>query len=380
LADLTSRLHRDQWLTDILRGSSAYRFPQAASALALAVKANDAGQHEVARQQGELAAELFRASGNVAGSVRAQFEQTLADQVLRHSEECRRRSVTAGMESRRHSYTWTQIQLELEQSVCSGLMGDLGAQEIAASRAQDRAQQAGYGALYLRAVGFVAESKFLTGDRTRDWMFVCAGLDYYWSGQFPVMRGYNLYAEEALATGPDQVNLQLAIWREAVTAIDGSENLPLRAEAHGRMANAASAVNQPGIAKHHYEEAGRLYTLAPQSEDTLANRLMIEVMTAQLEANQGAFDAALIRLTRAQDEIRRLSSHYLVQTFYTTLGGVQLHSHRMVEAEQSFRAALGLAEQDLASLTSEVSRIGWSKGAAPVYKKRIQKRKRIKFR
>jgi CHAT domain-containing protein/tetratricopeptide (TPR) repeat protein len=367
LADLTSRLHGDQWLTDVLRGSSAYRFPQAASALALAVRANDTGQHDIARQQGQLAAQLFRASGNLAGSLRAQFEQTLADQVSRHAEECTRRSITAEAEARRYSYTWAQIQFALEQSVCSGLMGDLGTQEIAASRAQGGAQQSSYGALYLRAVGFVAESKLLTGDQSSDWKFVSTGLDYYWSGQFPTMRGYNLYSEEALAAAPEQENLQLAIWREALFAIDGSENLPLRAEAHSRAANAAAAANEPGVAKQHYEEAARLYTLAPRTESTRDNRLAIEVTTAKLEADQGAFDAALLRLTRAQDEIRRVSNHYLVQVFNTTLAGVQLRNHRPAEAEQAYRAALGGAEQDLASLTSEASRISWSKDAAPVY-------------
>ena len=83
LADLTSRLHGDQWLTDVLRGSSAYRFPQAASALALAVRANDTGQHDIARQQGQLAAQLFRASGNLAGSLRALGRNEEAVEAIR---------------------------------------------------------------------------------------------------------------------------------------------------------------------------------------------------------------------------------------------------------------------------------------------------------
>jgi CHAT domain-containing protein/tetratricopeptide (TPR) repeat protein len=367
LANLTNRLHGDRWLTDVLRGSSGYGFPQAASELALAVRANDTGQHDLARQQGELAAHLFRASGNVAGSLRAQFEQTLADQVSRHAEECRRRSITAEAESRRLLYTWTQIQFALEQSVCSAMTGDLGTQEIAANRAQDVAQQARYGALYLRAIGFVADSKFLTGERSGEWKSVCAGLDYYWSGQFPPMRAYNLYSEEAMAAAPEQQNLQLAISREGLFAIDSTENLPLRAEAHSVMANAASAADQPEVAKRHYEEAARLYSLAPRTKGTPANRLMIEIRTAKLEADQGASEAALVRLTRAQDEVQQLSNHHLVLVFNTILAGVQLRSHRPVEAEQAYRAALVGAEQDLASLTSESSRSSWRKDAAPVY-------------
>jgi CHAT domain-containing protein len=367
LADLTSRQHSDLWLTDLLRGSSAPHFPQAVAALARAVKANDAAEYAISRQQAELAERFFRTSGNSAGTLRAEFEQSFADQFSRRNEDCRRRSIAAGAESRRYSYPWVETQLELEDSVCSVLMGDLGAHEKAARRAQYRAQRAGYGALYLRALGFVADSKLDTGDRPGVWRLVCAGLGRYWSGQFPAMRGYNLYTFVADAAEANQFDLRLGIWREAAAVIDGDENLLLHAEAHSNMANAARAAHQPEVAERQYQEATRLYALAPQTEATRANRLASEIMTAQLETGQSAFDAALVRLTRVQDEVRQLSNNFLAQIFYSTLGEVQLRSHHAAEAEQAFRPALRLAEQNLASLTSEKSRTSWSKDAAPVY-------------
>jgi len=368
LADLTSQQHGDRWLGDLLRGSSASRFAQAVAALAHAVKANDTGEYDVSRQQADLAERLFRASGNSAGALRAEFEQSFADQMSRRSEDCRRRSIAAGVESKRDSYPWVETQLGLEESVCSELMDDLGTHEKAARRAQDRAQQAGYGALYLRALGFVAESKLNTGDRPGDWKLVCTGLEHYWSGRFPATRGYNLYVEEAFAAeAAGQSSLRLATWREAVATIDTNENVLLRAEAHSSMANAASAAHQSDVAEHHYQEAARLYALAPQTEATRANRLGSEIMTARLETGQSAFEAALVRLTRVQDEVRQLSNNFLAQIFYSTLGEVQLRSHHAADAEQAFRPALRLAEQNLASLTSEKSRTSWSKDAAPVY-------------
>jgi tetratricopeptide (TPR) repeat protein len=366
LAELTSQQHGDRWLIDLLGGSSAPRFPQAVAALARAKRANDTGEFDVSRPQAGLAEHLFRASGNAAGVLRSEFEQSFEAQMSRRGEECRLRSITAEAESKRYSYAWLQIQMGLEQSVCSVFGGDLGAYEKAARRAQDRAQQAGYGALYLRALGFIAENKFLTGDRPTDWKLVSTGLDRYWSGQFPAMRGYNLYVEEALATEVDQTNLQLAVWREAAAAIDPEENLMLRAEVHIAIANAASAAHQPDLAKHHYQEAARLYGLAPQTEATRVNRIKSEILTAQLEARQSGFDAARVRLTRVQEEVRRLSNNHLAQLFYSTLGEVQLREHSAAEAEQAFRPALRLAERSLASLTSD-SRTSWSKDAAPIY-------------
>ncbi len=367
LAGLTSQQHNDRWLADLLHGSPAPNFPQAVSALARAVQANEAGEYGVSRQQAELSEQLFRSSGNTAGALHAEFEQSFADHISRRSADCRHRSTAAGEEARRYPYPWVEIQLGLEDSICSGLMGDLGVYEKTAHRVQDRAQQSSYGALYLRALGFVADGKLETGDRPGVWRLVHAGLQRYWSGQYLAMRGYNLYTEEALAAEPDQANLQLAIWREAAAVIDSGENFRLRAEAHSSVADAASAAHQPELAEHHYEEAARLYTLAPQTEATRANRLMSEILTAQSETGQSAFDAALGRLTGVQDGVRQLSNSVLAQMFYSTLGEVQLRSHHAAEAEQDFRPALRLAEQSLASLTSEKSRTSWSKNAASVY-------------
>ena len=368
LADLTNKQHNDRWLADLLRGSSASRFPQAVSALARAVKANDAGDYDVSRQQAGLAGQEFRASGNTAGILRAQFEQTFAAQMTRRSEDCRRQSITAGAESRRYSYPWLQIQLGLEEAVCSALMGDLGARERATRWAHDQAQQSGYGALDLRALGFVANSKRETGDRPGAWRLVCSGLESYWSGQFPAVRGFNLYAEEALAAeAAGQSYLRLAIWREAVALIDCDEVLLQRAMAHSFMADAATAARRPKLAEQQYGEAAQLFAAAPRTQASRDDALETGIRIARLQAHLGRFEDAIAGLTSIQAQIRALSNNYLAQSFYSTLGEVQLRSHHAAEAGQAFRAALRLAEQNLASLTSEADRTRWSKDAAPVY-------------
>src|SRR6202022_3589536 len=162
-------------------------------------------------------------------------------------------------EAKRYSYPWVQTQLGLEESVCSGLMGDLGAHQKAARRALERAQEGGYGGLYLRALGFVTNGKFETGDRLTGWKLVSAGLERYWSGQFSATRGYNLYYVLAVHLGhSEQPHLSVAIWREASALIDSDEDLLLRAWAHSYMANAATAAHQPEIAEQQYAEAARL--------------------------------------------------------------------------------------------------------------------------
>jgi len=368
LADLTARRHGDIWLTDLLRGSSASNFPQATGALARAVQANDAGNYDVSYQQAALAEQLFRASRNTAGQLRAEFEEVFSDQISRHSEACRQKAKAALQESAKHSYEWVQIQLGLEGGLCSGLMGDLGAYEEEARRALDRSEKAGYGALYLRSLGFVVEARFNTGDRPDGWKLLSTGLERFWLRRYPGARGYNLYtgvAVEADASG--RPNLEMASLREATALLDPDQRPLLLAQAYTWMANAAIEAHLPQVAEREYADAARLFAAAPHTDASRNAELDMEVRASQLEAHQGQLDNAIARLTVIQDQIRSLSNNYLVQMFYSTLGELQLDRHREGEAEQALRPALALAERNLATLKSEAERASWSKNAAPAY-------------
>jgi CHAT domain-containing protein len=368
LADLTSRQHGDRWLADLLRGSTAPRFPQAVAALARAVKANSTAGYDVSRQQADLAEHLFRASDNTAGVLRAQFEQIFAAQMARRSDDCARRATTALTESERASYPWLQIQFGLEKSVCSGLMGDIGNNEKVARRAMERARQSDYGALYLRALGFTAGDRRDTGDASEAGRLVSAGLDRYWSGQFPLKRGYNLYTELAYtAQAAARPHLQMAVWREATFLVESDENLLIRAMAHQEMAEAATAARFPKVAEQQYAEAARFFEAAPQTEANRNYHLENEIRAAQLESSQDQPDRGIARLTAIQDQVRGLSNNYVLLMFYSTLGELQLRQHREAEAEQSFGSAIAMAEQSLATLNSEAERAKWSKNAAPAY-------------
>jgi CHAT domain-containing protein len=368
LADLTSQQHGDRWLSDLLGGSSSPSFPQAVGALAAAVKASDAGDYDRSGEQANVAVRLFQASGNTAGVLRAEFQQAFSAQILRQSEFCRRRAIAAVAEAEKHPYWWLQVQLGLEQGVCSGILGDLGADQKAAQRALERAQRAGYGALSLRALVLVAQDRSETGDRSGAWMLAQTGLARYWLGQIPVMRGRSLYGVAAdIAESAELPNLQLALWSEALALMKSDEDLLQLAGAHGETARLAAAAGQSRRAEHEYAEAARLYAQVPQSEAVRAPRLYTQIRAAQLESRLDQFDDAIGRLTHIQDEVRRLSETYLVQMFYATLGELQLRRHREIEAEEALRPALALAEQNLASLRSEEQRTRWSKDAAQVY-------------
>ncbi len=368
LADLTSQRHHDRWLSDLLSGSSSTLFRPAVVALARAVRANDAGEYDSATGQSVRAQRLFRASGNPAGALRTQFEGILAAQMTRRGESCRQQANAALAESSHYSYAWVHIQFELEKGVCSFLMGDIGADQRASGRAAEMAQRNGYPVLRLRAVFFAATDKLATGDQSAAGKLASAALANFWSGQFPAMRGYNLYVLESdIAQGSDWPNLQMATWREATALVDSGEDLLTLAWAHNSMANAATAAHRPEVAELQYAEAARLFALAPRTEASRNYAIETGIRIARLEARFGRFDAAIGRLASIQNQVLPLSNNYLAQMFYSTLGEVELRSHREEAAEQALRPALALAEQSLTSLRSEAERISWSKDAAPAY-------------
>jgi CHAT domain-containing protein/tetratricopeptide (TPR) repeat protein len=368
LADLTSRQHGDRWLSDLLTGSSAPQFPRAVVALARAVKSNHAADYDVAREQAELAQRLFQSSGNGAGALRARFERVFVDQVSPRSEECRRKATTALVQSERFAYPWLQIQFGLEKAACSFRGIDIGADERATSLSLDRARISGYGALYLRAAYFAADDKLATGDRLLGTMLIDQGLERYWSAQLPALRGYAFYIGLAdSAESARRVNLRAAAWGEGVPLLDGDPDLLQRALASHEFANAAMAAGLRQTAEREYAAASRLFAAAPRNRTREVGAIEVEILSARLEARMGRLDDGIARLIGVQDRVRGVSTKYLSQMFYSTLGELQLRRHRDAEAEQALQPALVLAEQGLTSLSSEEERTKWSKNAAPAY-------------
>lgn len=370
LADLTSQKHNDRWLSDLLTGSSAPKFSHAAAALARASQTNDSGDYTTAREQAGIAAHLFRASGNQAGVLRAQFEQAYSEQLTRRTAECRREATVALAQSESLPYSWLQIQLGLEKGDCSLLGEDnWGADERFSRRAMERARDSGYDGLYLRALSFIADDQLGTGDLSAGLKSVSTGLARCWSVQIPAYRAYSFYKILGLAPAfvANRPYLAMAIWREAIALVESDDDVLIRAWAHSYAARAAATTRQPESAERHYAEAARLFGLAPKTDAIQDYILWNEILTAGFDARLGQFESGIARLAHIQDQVQPRGDKNLEGTFYATLGELQLRSQHPVLAEQAFRPALESAEQQLSSLNSEAERINWSKEAATVY-------------
>ena len=368
LATVVKNKHHDEWLNDLIAGSSLPYFAEGARHLSSAIQHYRTGDYESSQKQAGLAEKSFETASNEAGVLYAELFQTYSEQLSGNAENCRRRAVIAKDEAKHHAYTWIQAQLELQESVCAGITDDLGVYERASRRAQELAQQAGYPETAIRAAGFVADSQFAMGDRPHGLNSIHAGLQIYWSAPVSDLYAYNFYSLAADATESlGQPNLRLAMRREALAKIKKNPDPVQRAEGHGLLASAALAANQPIIANHEYEEARSLYALATPSRANEIARLTSEVRIAQVELRQGGFDDALRRLSAIEDETRHLSNNYLTELFFSTEGTANLSVSRFDQAERAFRSALPFAARQLKSLHSEAERMNWSKDAAPIY-------------
>jgi CHAT domain-containing protein len=246
---------------------------------------------------------------------------------------------------------------------------DWGSDERFSRRAMDRARESKYDGLYLRALYFFADDRMENGDLSAAVKSVSLGLQRYWSASIPAIRAYSLY--NLLGLVPEftanQPHVVMAVWREATALVEPGDNLLVRAWAHSFAARAAASVDQPEIAEQQYAEAASLFALAPKTEAIRDYILWNEIHTAGVEAREGQFESGIVRLTRIQSQVRQRSDRSIEETFYATLGDLELRNHHAVQSEEAFRPALESAERRLSSLNSETDRINWSREAAPVY-------------
>jgi CHAT domain-containing protein/tetratricopeptide (TPR) repeat protein len=371
LAELLAQNHQDNWLSDLLKGSSSPAFPSAVAALAQASQSNYSSDFTVSHARAVEAARLFRASNNRAGFLRAQFEQTYAEQLTRNTTSCRGLASSALAAADREHYPWLQVQLRLEKAVCT-LLGkdDWGANEHLSREAAERAQASGYERLYVRALFFVADGQLNNGDLSDGMRSSFLGLKRYWDGDMPAYLAYNFYAgtvdmvSEFSSTRPHFV---MASWLEAAAIVDSTDDLFLRAWAHSGTTRAAAALQQPQVAQQQAAEAARLLALAPQTDANRDFVLWNEIHTARVETRLGQFESGISRLTAIQSRIASQSDKFLEEGFYATLGELELRSHNPALAEEAFRPAIESAERRLRSLISEAERISWSVEAAPLY-------------
>jgi len=373
LARITLDRHQDAWLSDLLTKTDSREFRLGVDSLAKAILANEGGDYVEGRQSAHRAVLMFELASNRAGRLRAFEEELYADQLLYDGNGCRSILRQLKLPLKGSAYPWLQAQTDLEESNCSNINGDLGNYESVISKGTQAARDHGYMALFLRGMGFQAQSTSSLGDQRTGFSLATKGLELFWSGTIDLIKGYNLYTD--LDTAADELRLpgfQVVLWREATALVDLYPDLLQRAMAHRWYANAAYLADRPTLAETEFAKARDLFARSPQTEATARRLMDAEIWLAELETRRGDLDQASARLEKMKQLVDATPSFVQNIRYYDTLAKIALKRGEVGTAESALRPAVFLAESALNSFHGEGGRKDWADEAGQVYRTLVQ--------
>ena len=375
LAEITVQKHGDRWLRDLLLSASSPNFPAAALSLSRALKADDSGDNVAAREHASAAERLFVSASDESGMLRAQVEYLFASHDAQDGGECIRTANRIRQRLESESYSWLSAQFFLEQGTCFWFVGNIGEARRSYDRAESIAQVSGYRVIFLRSQDHLSTLSTETGDFAGGAARTRSALAQFWSGQYPVMRGYNLYYQiresSRLTNHP---HLQMAAWRDGLALSDSFSDTVLRAMAHSAMGDAALSVGALQVAGSEYSQAERLFAVAPRIKSTQIDRVEANVRLAEVETSRGSAQEALSRLRQSEQEVSSLSDAFLSILFFSTLGEAASRSGDVNEAESSLRSAIALSEAQLQSIHEDKTRVEWEERTSGAYRNLAQLR------
>jgi CHAT domain-containing protein len=368
LASLLQSHHQDHWLTDLLNQAEAGLNPhKAIASLAEAARLNHTSDRDRATELALEAVELFRNARIPAGESRAQFEAIYAEQLVHQNRHCYQAAQKLSGLRAHQQYVWLQIQVLLESAVCSS-MNDERALELV-GEARQLAEKHRYYILQLRATTFLAGLSWSTGDPGAAWRYSADGLSHYWAGDYPYIRGYNLYTNlDYLAEDDQKWFLQAAVLREAVQMILNTPDTVLLAVVQGRLGQALFMVGDLFAAEASFKNAEQLFALSPEGSRRRNLGAEAEIGLANVSLRRREAADAVARLEKIRLTISQIPDKDLSLSFFQSLGLAQLNAGRISEAEKTLTLALHLAEEGLGLTSAERKRLEWSRKNEPTYR------------
>lgn len=373
IASTAAQSHRDRWLQHLLASASSPHFPAAVAELSEAVRSNETGDNELARQHAAAAERLFISAGENAGALRARVEYVFASHDAQEGDACLRAAETLNERLANQPYSWLRTQFAIERGTCFWFVGNLGAARESYQEAEREAQASHYRVIFLRTQDHLAAFGIDTGDFVASAARTHRALTDFWSGHYPPMRGYNLYFniyESSRLT--DRPHLQVAAWRDGLGLSDSFHDNVLRAMAHSDMADAALGAGMPFLAEQELSKARDIFVECPQIKSIRTAGIEAETRLAAVEASQGRAAEAASRLREFSPAVSALSDDVLQILFYATAGDADSRIGRDQEADSYLHSAVTLAENQLRSLHGDKARIDWERRSSSAYRSLIQ--------
>lgn len=355
------RAHGDRFVSDLLRDAAAPGFKEATSLLAKASRENEAGHSERAYAFAWRSASLFQRVASPAGTLAAKFEGAYALHFQTRATACAAMARQVFLGARQHDYPWLQIQALLENASCAWMNNDRGSAKIMVESALQIAQSHRYQGFYLRGLLFLADYEAESGDAARAWLSIRQGLQLFWAGGFPPMRGYSFYwLLDKLAEHLGHDNVELAAASQALIFISGGPNHTMEAAERSRLATVALRLGKTKIAEEQFAKAGQLFSLMPQTNSLRWRRVEAEILRVKAtSARDGLRSDSLPALRALLPEVERLSNRDLDFQYFSTLAEMQWRAGDRAGAGSSLNTAIALAEGGLKSLSTWADRLSW---------------------
>lgn len=353
--------HSDLFFKDLIASASSPEFHQAANLLSQSLEANRTGQFESGFGYATQAAIRFRRSGDLAGSLAADFQRAYALQFESRANPCRELAGEAAREAQRHNYSLLEIELLLEQSICANMQGELGPAKELVERAIKLAQAHDYQNSYLRGLTQFATLESDAGDESRAWSAVQEGLGLFWKSDLPPVRAYSFYAVlDRMAERLGHANVQFAALTEALFFRSESSDRLVDAAAHARLGDAAMRIGELQVAQAQLEEAEHIFASEPATDSVRWRELEARINLARVQSLQtGETRQTAAALLDSLPEVQQLSNRYLEFQYYDTLSELKLRDGDLPAGRRFLEKAIAIAQMGARSLTSWQERISW---------------------
>jgi CHAT domain-containing protein/tetratricopeptide (TPR) repeat protein len=361
--------HHDAWLHDLLLSSSSSQFPMAIAELRDAVVASEHSDYLAALEDATRARRSFAAIGNTAGVSRAEFERIFALHFSNNAPDCIREVGPLLHSLNEVRYPWILAQAEIEEGICRNLLGEFGPAAAALSAALYHARSARYSVTAARALTMSALVQWSAGNGDVAWQQLYQGAATCWSSGCPTMTLYSIYANmDNFAEDSEQWQLQMAVAKEGVITLGSDPDVLVRAVEHNRLAKAAVLARATRVAEENFAAAAQLLAQAPQTEVTRHYEAGINVDLAKLANEQRNIPLTKHYLDQVSPQLSNIADHYILMDYFRLLGGLKLRDGDLSEAENCLRWAVGIAERELRSLTSDRDRLAWMIEGEDVYR------------
>jgi CHAT domain-containing protein len=369
-AFLWKQQHDDSWWADFLAGTRKEDLA-AVKALNAASLANVNDLSQEAIHHAREAAQLFVARHNLAGELRARFEEVYALQRGLSSGDCRSRANELSQRLAGTTYHWLQAQAALEKATCANWASDFKTVAANLKISSDLLAKFKFPELALRKMALDASINRQQARYVESWNEAVGGLHLYWQGFYSPERLYQFYAVMRQCARAVQLhNAAEALLLHAIQIREQNfpGDLSLKATLYLRLANELRRQDENALADAKVAQAMLLVKqISPKEPNARRYVLTTQIEAAELELQRGKPALALSEINSIR-ELLDMQADFVNLDFYKVLGNILLQLKQFDAASASYESAIDVAERSDRAISDDSGRLQWLMAAEETYR------------